>query len=137
MTGYVVSVDLIISAADFDPHVLIEHTGKFKRVWRVGDLVRANGKITFKDSGVRFSLLEKTEDPEWLVMVTSSLQDWASKFDSKLVLIPTPLISVRISTGGSDFPPIYFSREFLSLVEKIRAEVDVDVIATDSLKKPE
>lgn len=135
MAFYLVQADLIVSAPDFDPCVLTEQASTFKRAWRVGDPVRPNGKLVFKDSGVRFSLLEEIEEPEWLELVTSSLRDWISKFESKLDLIPPPLISVCVRTGGSDFPPIYFSCDFLGLVEKIHAEIDVDVIATAGLEK--
>lgn len=137
MAFYLVRAELIVSAPDFDPCVLTDQAEIFKRAWRVGDLVRPNGKVTFKDSGVRFSLLDDIEEPEWLELVTSSLRDWISKFERTLDLIPTPLISVCVRTGGSDFPPIYFSREFLGLVEKMRAKIDVDVIATAALEKQE
>ena len=135
MAFYSVRADLIVSAPDFDPCVLTDEASTFKRSWRVGDLIRPNGKVVFKDSGVRFSLLSEIEEPEWPELVTSSLRDWVSKFESKLDLIPTPFISVYIRTGGSDFPSIFFSREFLGLVEKIRGEIDVDVVATAGLER--
>lgn len=133
MAYYLVKADLIVSDENFDPHVLMDYPEMIKRSWRVGDLIRPSGRTTFKDSGVRFLLLDEVEEPDWLELVTCSLRDWVAKFEGKLDLIPTPLISICVRTGGSDFPPIFFSRDFLSIVEKIRAEIDVDVIATASL----
>lgn len=137
MAYYLVQADLIVSGEDFDPRVLMDYPAMIKRSWRVGDLTRPSGRTTFKDSGVRFSLLDEVEEPDWVELVTCSLRDWVAKFESKLDLIPPPLISICVRTGGTDFPPIFFSRDFLSIVETIRAEVDVDVIATASLERQE
>lgn len=137
MAFYLVRAEIIVSAVEFDPCVLTAVSSVFKRAWRVGDLVRPGGSIKFKDAGVRYELLESIEDPDWLELLITALNAWVEKFKEKFELIPTPLVSICVSTGGTDFPPLYFSRRFLSLIEEMKAEVDVDIIATAALEKCE
>lgn len=43
--------------------------------------------------------------------------------------LPTPLVSIQVSTDGQDFPPLYLDRNFMAEVERMKAELDLDIIS--------
>jgi hypothetical protein len=44
--------------------------------------------------------------------------------------LPVPLVSIQVATDGLDYPPLYLDRQFMVEVERIKAELDVDIISS-------
>ena len=137
MAFYLVQASLIVKEEDFDPSILNIPWEDGTRRWNVGQYVRENSKFKNKTSGVSYNLLDKVEDPDWCDVLLPVLKKWFAQHKEVIALIPTPMISICVWTGGTDFPPLYFSREFLAVVTDIKAELDVDVITTSVLEKCE
>ena len=137
MAYYLIKANLIIAGVDFDTAILTALSSAYERRWRVGELIHPNSSLVYDTSGISFSIFSSAEDPNWLEGCSKSLADWVEQFRSVFDLCPIPLISICIRTGGTDFPPLYFSRSFLKLIEEMKAELDIDVITTAELEKCE
>lgn len=125
-----VSVKVIVSEKGFRPGPELMASRHLHRAWREGDLVIPQATKKFDDAGVTYRLMHEHADADRTEVVLVPLKKVAAQIKSvaATTALPIPHLSVFIETDGSDYPPIFLSRELLAVVDSMHAEIDVDVV---------
>jgi hypothetical protein len=132
MTGFAVSVTLILSGRDFDPILLGALKDRAERIWKIGDSFSPGMSKVHDDSGVEFRLLRSCAEYDWLEQMRLPLHALCTSILEIGVVSRdlVPQLSLYVETDGSSFPPIFFTRATLQLLSDVGAELDIDVIRT-------
>ena len=125
-----VSAKLIVSGKDFEPPPGLKAGPFLYRIWKEGDLVVPKATKHFADSGVSYRLIHEYQDVDWADVIMPPLAEVTMRVRSVMhnLALPTPHLSIFVETDGNDYPPLFFPRELLRLVESIDCEIDVDIV---------
>lgn len=125
-----VSIVIKISGDEFVPSPTLLNSRHVERSWKPGDFALPGGRgRQFDDSGLVFRILQKFDQVDWAETAIGAFREVSELiWQNAAAKLPTPLVSIQVATDGQDYPPLYLDRDFMTEVERIKAELDIDVI---------
>jgi hypothetical protein len=127
------SIVIKICGKDFQPSPSMLISRNLAKVWKPGDFALPSGRgRQFDDSGVLFRVLDRFDQYDWEDSAKGPLGEVCELIwqNGMLMQLPTPVISFWVKTDGEDYPPLYLGRELMKEIERIKAEIDIDIIAS-------
>lgn len=127
-----ISIVITMSGDEFSPSPSLLSSKHLERVWKPGDFALPGSRgRQFDDSGLAFRVLQRYDQTDWMETVITAFQEVSALIwhDAEASNLPIPLVSIHVATDGQDYPPLYLDRQFMVEVERIKAELDVDIIS--------
>ncbi|CAN7737088.1 hypothetical protein [Duganella sp. LjRoot269] len=127
------SILVTLSGRDFRPSPEFLKSSYLEKSWKPGDFSLPGGRgREFDDTGVIFRVLDRCDQYDWEILAISTFREVCEIIlREEIATVPvTPLVSIRVATDGADYPPLYLGRELMGEIERLKAEIDIDIIAS-------
>lgn len=127
-----ITIVISITGDEFKPAASLLSSSHLDRAWSPGDFALPGRRgRKFDDSGLAFRILHKYDQTDWLETAAGAFREVGALIwqNAQVSTLPMPLVSIQVATDGLDYPPLYLDRQFMIEVERMKAELDIDIIS--------